>query len=148
MGLEYFNYWSFFLSYFLQKMVVMMGVHDERSKRRIIAAVANFHGNPHQSSNSSLCILALFLSFSFEKTTFFSCSWVFFTEKQKLFITYILWFWGSLRVMNWNPWDMTLVLSLSCSWLFIEKPKFLITHIQSVFGILYGLWIQKKNENF
>lgn len=74
MGLEYFNYWSFFLSYFLQKMVVMMGVHDERSKRRIIAAVANFHGNPHQSSNSSLCILALFLSFSFEKTTFFSCS--------------------------------------------------------------------------
>ncbi|CAN7090566.1 unnamed protein product, partial [Brassica rapa subsp. narinosa] len=33
-----------FFSYFLQKMVVMMGVHDERSKRRIIGAVANFHG--------------------------------------------------------------------------------------------------------
>ncbi|KAJ4877165.1 Heavy metal transport/detoxification superfamily protein [Raphanus sativus] len=28
----------------MKKMVVMMGVHDERSKRRIIAAVANFHG--------------------------------------------------------------------------------------------------------
>ncbi|CAF1720670.1 hypothetical protein Bca4012_042125 [Brassica carinata] len=28
----------------MKKMVVMMGVHDERSKRRIISAVANFHG--------------------------------------------------------------------------------------------------------
>ncbi|KAL0694032.1 hypothetical protein Bca4012_061212 [Brassica carinata] len=28
----------------MKKMVVMMGVQDERSKRRIIRAVANFHG--------------------------------------------------------------------------------------------------------
>lgn len=125
-------------------MVVMMGVHDERSKRRIIGAVANFHGNPYQSSNSFLCIL--------------SCSWIFILKRQPFFLlmsffyrkakafyyihSIVLAFWGSLQVMNGNPWDITLIfvfsfIFLSCSWVFIENPKFLITHIQSVLGILY-----------
>lgn len=138
-----------------------MGVHDERSKRRIIGAVANFHGNPYQSSNSFLCIL--------------SCSWVFILKRQPFFLlmsffyrkakafyyihSIVLGFFTGYewKPMRHNSYLLSFLLSFclvhefllrtqSFFFFFVKEPKVFDNTHSVCFGDFYGLWIQINQE--